>query len=638
MLVHGIFYRFRWVFCQLEMLQNCLPQNVRRVLRELPNSLDETYERMLREVGRVNPDQAYRLLQCLAVATRPLGVDELAEVLALDFDGAEEGIPALKNNWRWDDRQQGVLSTCSSLIVVVNRQYFCLKTCTVQWTRVVQFAHFSVKEFLTSDRLANLKADISRFHIRLRPAHTIMAQSCFAILLQSNHEDAPKSGSPLSDYAARRWVDHAKFENVSLHVEHGMRQLFDPAKPYFTTWLKLHNIDRQWRNLERSQGRIDHSPTSTSSSEDNAALCLYYAALSGFHDLTKHLIAEYPQHVNARVGLNKSPLAAALCNRHIQIAELLYQHGAVLPIGYYGRTLLHVASENGRMDVAQWLLNAGADANAQEEDHNTPLHVAVANGHLELIRTLLGHGVDVNAVARYDVTPLHTALEYGHVDIAQLLIQNGADVHARDEDHWTPLHLASYRKKAEIVKILILYGADINARNESQRTPLHVASFSGAAEAARLLIEHGVEFEERDERQRMPLHLASYNGRAEVVRLLIQLGADVNAQEKSQSTPLHLVSSVPVLSLCDTVTVVHLLIEHGAGVNMYDRNHKTPLHRLASSSEPNALSLRLLLENGADVDVEDDEGLTPYQIAWSRGLGKIAQMLSGRRASVMSNE
>ncbi|KAH9039450.1 hypothetical protein EDB83DRAFT_1718302 [Lactarius deliciosus] len=100
---------FRWVFCQLEMLRNCLPQNVRSVLTELPKSLDETYERMLKEIGKVNPHQAHRLLQCLTVATRPLRVEELAEVLALDFDGANDGIPTLNDDWRWDDEKQGIL-------------------------------------------------------------------------------------------------------------------------------------------------------------------------------------------------------------------------------------------------------------------------------------------------------------------------------------------------------------------------------------------------------------------------------------------------------------------------------------------------------------------------------------------------
>ena len=177
------------MFCQLEILQNCFPQNVRRVLQELPASLDETYERMLGEIWKANPDQAYRLLQCLTVATRPLRVKELAEILALDFDGDKDGIPVLKRDWRWDDEQQGVLATCSSLIVVVKADY--------SETRVVQFAHFSVKEFLTSDRLAVMKPDISRFHIRLEPAHTTIAQSCLAILFQSDQYGGANSASAL---------------------------------------------------------------------------------------------------------------------------------------------------------------------------------------------------------------------------------------------------------------------------------------------------------------------------------------------------------------------------------------------------------------------------------------------------------
>ena len=91
------------------------------MLKELPKSLDDTYERMLKEIGKVNPRQAHRLLQCLTVATRPLLVEELAEVLALEFDGAKDGIPALNKDWRWDDHKQGVLSTCSSLISIVDQ-------------------------------------------------------------------------------------------------------------------------------------------------------------------------------------------------------------------------------------------------------------------------------------------------------------------------------------------------------------------------------------------------------------------------------------------------------------------------------------------------------------------------------------
>src|ERR1700755_3364785 len=133
--------RFRWVFCQLEVLRHCFPPSVRRILDELPESLDETYERILREIRKPNQGLAHRLMQCLVVAVRPLKVKELAEVLAFDFDA--EGIPKLNENWRWEDQEEAVMWACSSLVTIVKDGD----------SRIVQFSHFSVKEFLTADRL-----------------------------------------------------------------------------------------------------------------------------------------------------------------------------------------------------------------------------------------------------------------------------------------------------------------------------------------------------------------------------------------------------------------------------------------------------------------------------------------------------
>ena len=496
--------RFRWVFCQLETLRNCLPQNVRGVLKELPKSLDETYERILKEIGKVNPHQAYRLLQCLTAATRPLRVEELAEILALDFDGAKDGIPVLNEDWRWDDQQQGVLSTCSSLIVVVDDVDDGL------WrSRIVQFAHFSVKEFLTSDRLANLEADISHFHIRLEPAHTVIAQTCLAILLQSDDNDGIKSSSPLREYAAWHWVDHAQFQDVSLRVGDGMRRLFDPAKPYFAAWLDSHIMDEEWQSfLPRGPDPMSYYDAlrskPTSSIGDYAPLCLYYASLCGFPDLTKYLIAEYPQHVNARVGCNQSPLVAALLNRHWSVAEILHGHGAAVDVTCYEtHTPLHAASEEGSADIARWLLDHGADANSQEMDHSTPLHLAAANGYLEIVQTLLGHNADVNAATIDNRTPLDEASLGGHVDIVRLLIQHGEGA---NRDLQRLLILASSSSSVETVQLFIELGADVNTQDWSPLLPLHLASSRGNSKIVQLLIKHGADVNARDESHKTPLH------------------------------------------------------------------------------------------------------------------------------------
>jgi hypothetical protein len=387
--------------------------------------LDETYERVLKEVVPANRHHAYRLLQCLTVASRPLRVEELAEILALDFDEAKDGIPELKEDWRWKDQQEAVLSTCSSLIAVVDSGRF----------RVVQFSHFSVKEYLTSDRLATSSVDVSHFHIPPEPAHTVIVGACLGVLLQSNAgviEAKAKNTSPLAKYAAKHWVDHAQFGEVSTRVEDGMQRLFDLSRPHFATWLRLHDIDARWDNFVGYNSIIPRGSP------------LYYASLCGFRDLAAHLIDEHPQDINARVGQNRSPMVAALRNKHFHTAELLHQHGANLGIrGDVNRTLLHAASVNGFVDIGKWLLAHGADANLQENNGETALHLSVKNGRIDFVRMLLKHRVIVNAMNKNNRNSLHLASEGGYVEIVRLLLQHGADVAAQDLRHNTPLHLAS---------------------------------------------------------------------------------------------------------------------------------------------------------------------------------------------------
>ena len=104
-------------FCLLETLRHCLPPSVRDTLDELPKSLDDTYERILKEMKKPNRAHPHR---CLVVAILPLRVEELAdsEVFAVNF-GDEERISKLNSNWRWEVQEQALLSSCSSLIAIV---------------------------------------------------------------------------------------------------------------------------------------------------------------------------------------------------------------------------------------------------------------------------------------------------------------------------------------------------------------------------------------------------------------------------------------------------------------------------------------------------------------------------------------
>jgi hypothetical protein len=423
------------VFCQLELLRQCFPPSVRRILEELPDSLDETYERILREIRKPNQGYAHRLLQCLVVADRPLRVEELAEVLAFDFSTG--GMPKLNPGWRWEDQEEAVVSACSSLVTIVMDN----------GSRIVQFSHFSVKEFLTADRLAEPIRDVSRYHIRLEAAHAILAQGCLGVLLRLDDRvdrDSMKS-FPLALYAAQYWPTHVRAGNVSSQIKDGMECLFDADKPHFATWLWIYNDER--RGLSYSM--------TTMRPEIPEAVPLYYAARFGFRDLAEHLVAKHPEHVSARGGRTGTPIHAAALAGQADILSSLIRHGAdVNGKNEFGDTPLHVASKRARLEAGRFLLNHGANIDARNELNNTALTYTMGKGEFEFARMLIERGAAVNARNHGDRTPLHLAAERGMVESVRLLLEHGADVNARDSFGDTPSQVGS--RYPEIVELELL--------------------------------------------------------------------------------------------------------------------------------------------------------------------------------------
>jgi hypothetical protein len=437
--------RFRWVFCQLEVLRHCFPANLRRTLEELPRSLDETYKRILSEINYANWVHAYRLLQCLTVTLRPLRVEELAEVLA--FDLTTEGLPKLNASWRWEDQEEAVLSACSSLVSVI----------IDDGSRVVQFSHFSVKEFLTSNRLASCMEEVSQFHIPIEPSHAILAQACLGVLLcldDHTTEDSAKE-MPFYRYAAQYWVGHAQVENVDLRIKDAMDYFFDMDNPHFSALVQIEHR----RDLLRVS--VDEEPTGF----PRSAGPLYFAALSGLRGLAERLIIKDPQHVNQIGGFLGTPLHASVDRGHFEISKLLFAHGA--------------------------------DINSHCAGNYTPLHHASVDGHLRLVKWLLDHGADVDPKdTKRGSTPLHLAADNGCLDVCRILLKHNADVDSRKDDGSTPLHLASSsweEGSAVVVKLLLDYGADVWVRNLSGKTASEVASGPDREQIVQLLSQRAAE-------------------------------------------------------------------------------------------------------------------------------------------------
>jgi ankyrin repeat protein len=366
-------------------------------------------------------------------------VEELAEVLAFDFD--VEGIPRLNLGWRWENQEEAVMSACSSLIIIVEDRN----------SRIVQFSHYSVKEFLIANRLAEPIRDVSRYHIRLEAAHTILAQACLGVLLQlDDRADRDNiKDFPLAPYAAQYWPTHARFDNASSCVKDGMESLFDADKPHFATWLWIFDEKRYVRSMP------------TMCPEKPSAVPLYYAARLGFRGLAENLISKHPEHVNAWGGWELTPMHIAASKGHTDIVLLLLEYGADVDGGGRGEsTPLYRAADNGKLEAGQYLLDRGADINARSPSsgEQTPLFRAVFHGHVEFARMLLKRGASVGIPDDSGRTPVHWAVANGDILAMQLLMEYGADVNAPDKKGKTPSEFGLWFGKHEIVKLLSEYG------------------------------------------------------------------------------------------------------------------------------------------------------------------------------------
>jgi ankyrin repeat protein len=472
--------RFRWAFCQLDTLRRCLASSIRKALNELPNTLDDTYERALQEIPKEKRRHAYRLFQCLVAAIRPLRVDELALMLAIRFDADRS--PSLMEGWRPENPEETLLSACSTLITIIEKEE----------SKIVQFSHFSVREFLTSDRLETSEVgNICNYHITFDVAHTILAQACLAVLLQLDEkvDEERLETFPLAFYAAEHWVKHAKFEGVALRIQDDMERLFNPHNPYLAAWVRIYDVD---------QGHARH-PLAKHPSPLNAT-ALYYASLCGFSGVASYIICTHGEDVNALSGYHGTPLRAASYKGHIDVVRVLLDHGANVNTIDKKKTPLTSAYGGRHLEIMRLLLEHGADVDAWDDFDDPVLNGASQNGQAEVVHLLLQHNADVNSRGSLGWTPLQGASFFGQTKVVQLLLDHGADIDALSSCHYRwhplgPLHIAIRRNFLEVVQLLLEHGADVNSQDDEDRTPYQVAESVGLTEIAQLLLEHSAEKE-----------------------------------------------------------------------------------------------------------------------------------------------
>src|SRR6266436_6501640 len=294
--------RFGWVRSKLERIR----QYSESTQGLQANLSKEMYRFALGVIEEADRELVHCIFQCVAVASRALRVDELAEFLAFDFTGRQT--PTFREERPRTVR--AVQSMCSILLSIVK----------ADGSSTITFLHPPVKDFLKSVRPFDPRDPFPFHHLSHAvtiPAHTRAAQACLGILLHLDKDVVTRDSLPkypLAKYAAEHWIDHVRFEDVQQDVEEGLRCLFNPSKQHLAVWVWIHDpMMPSWRRTERAERPSQPSGTP-----------LHYAAFYGLLGIVKYLIDDRSQDVRSRGFDDEStPLHVASARRFAGIASIL---------------------------------------------------------------------------------------------------------------------------------------------------------------------------------------------------------------------------------------------------------------------------------------------------------------------------
>uniref|UniRef100_S4RWH8 Poly [ADP-ribose] polymerase n=1 Tax=Petromyzon marinus TaxID=7757 RepID=S4RWH8_PETMA len=232
--------------------------------------------------------------------------------------------------------------------------------------------------------------------------------------------------------------------------------------------------------------------------KDKGGLVPLHNACSYGHYEVAELLVKRGAVVNVADLWKFTPLHEAAAKGKYEICKLLLKHGAdPTKKNRDGNTPLDLVKE-GDTDIQDLLrgdaalldaakkgclarvqkLCSGENVNCRDSQgrNSTPLHLAAGYNNLEVAEYLLEHGADVNAQDKGGLIPLHNAASYGHVDIAALLIKYSACVNATDKWAFTPLHEAAQKGRTQLCALLLAHGADPSMKNQEGQTPLDLAT------------------------------------------------------------------------------------------------------------------------------------------------------------------
>ena len=252
--------------------------------------------------------------------------------------------------------------------------------------------------------------------------------------------------------------------------------------------------------------------------------------------------------LNTRDHRGWTPLMLAALDGNLDLVRHFHTKGAELDIcSGDGSSALTWACRGGKHTVSQYLVQAGADCSRAKEYLNNlllwagghgdvvmaqrlveagaswctaSLHVAAENGHLEVSKWMVENGADV---AKCLDPLLYCAAFHGDMVQCEDWLRRGADINKINKDGNTPVNIAAKQGHHHLCALLMSHGADLNIPDSEDLAPLYYICRDGNADLAKEFIQHGASVNSPGCIQ---VALETYNN--DVAEILIALGCDIN--------------------------------------------------------------------------------------------------------------
>ncbi|KAH8154955.1 uncharacterized protein LAJ45_01487 [Morchella importuna] len=331
-------------------------------------------------------------------------------------------------------------------------------------------------------------------------------------------------------------------------------------------------------------------------------------------------------------------------------------------------TPLHEAARQGHHRHLEMMLESSTELDVKDIRGWTALFHAIWEGHVDVMTRLIEQGCKIDTQDNAGLGVLHLAAIQKDPNIVRVLLDAGADCNVADSRGWTPIEMREFTHgDCDPISMMILRRLKLDYRSSLSQTALHMAVLFQDVEMATRFLEQGLKINDADILGCTALHDAVIVGYKEMVDLLLSRGAAVDVMDSTGKTPLH---CLLVQWPRDTTRIAWALLDCGADVRIRDNDGNTVfdnivnfevfqsdreellLQRLLEGMDIDFISkyggcnllniavefgnedcIRVVLDNGADINEFNQEGVTVLHQAVSFGKpGSLIQLLLDRGA------